>query len=96
MVDMILEHKRIRGEDARNLLENSLLKGAFSAVDEYLNSAALSCSPDDKDKAQRIIISKQLLAAVQREIRRVVDDGEIAKVQMAEIEQRKGIRRFIR
>lgn len=96
MVDMTPEAKRIRGEDARNLLENKLLKGAFSSVDEYLNNAALSCSPDDKDKAQRIILSKQLLAAIQREIRKVVDDGEIAKIQIAELEQRKGLRRFIR
>jgi hypothetical protein len=90
------ESKRIRGEDARALLENKLLKGAFSAVDEFLNNAALSCAPDDKDKAQRIILSKQLLAAIQREIRRAVEDGEIAKVQLAEIEQRKGLKKFFR
>lgn len=93
---MTPESKRIRGEEARQLLENKLLKGAFSAVDEYLNSAALSCPPDDKDKAQRIILSKQILAAIQREIRRVIDDGEIAKVQLAEIEHRKGIRKLFR
>ncbi len=75
--------------DARSLMSNPLLTEAFSAVDGYLDAQALACDADNKDKAQRIVISKQLLAAVKREITRIVNDGTMAEVQIAEIEQRK-------
>lgn len=90
------EERRISGAEARQLLENKHLKEAFAAVDEYLNSQALACSPDDATKAQRIVISKQLLAAIKREIERKVQDGDVAEIQIQEIEQRRGLRRFIR
>ena len=66
-----------------------MFKEAFQAVDEYLNQAALTCSPDDAEKARRIVISKQLLSAVKREIQRKVEDGDIAQIQMQELETRK-------
>lgn len=93
---MTPETRKFRGEDAKQLIDNLMLKAAFSAVGSHLDAAALSCPPDDKDKAQRIILSKQLLAAIEREIRRVIEDGEVAKVQLSEIEQRRGLKRFLR
>lgn len=83
------EKRVIDGNDARQLINNALFKQAFENVEGYLDTQALSCDPDNKDKAQRIIISKQLLAAVQREVIRVIEDGAMAQVQMQEIEQRK-------
>lgn len=73
-----------------------MLKEAFAAVDDYLNQSALTCSPDDPTKAQRIVISKQLLAAVKREITRKIEDGEVAEIQLNELDTRRGLRRFIR
>lgn len=93
---MTPEQRRIKGNEARQLLENPMLKEAFAALDDYLNSAALSCNPDDAEKARRIVISKQLLAAVKREITRQIEDGVIADVQINELEQRRGLRRFMR
>jgi hypothetical protein len=93
---MSLEQDKFRAEDAKQLLDNKLFKDAFAAVDGYLNDVSLSCDPDNKEKAQRIIISKQLLSAVKREIERVVEDGDIAEVRIAELEKRKGILRFMR
>lgn len=96
MKQLSAEDRRIRGNDARHLLDNPLFKEAFAAVNDYLESAAMSCNPDDAEKARRIVISKQLLAAVKREITRVVEDGVVADVQISEIEARRGLRRFIR
>lgn len=90
------EHRKLRGQDARALLDNPIFKEAFDAVAEYLNQAALSCNPDDPVKAQRIIISKQLLEAVKREVTRKVEDGEVADIQIKELEKARGLRRFIR
>lgn len=87
---MSLEERKFKGEDARILLENRLLKNAFKAVGEAIEAMALGCNPDDRERAQRIIISKQLLVGIEREIKRVVEDGEIATVQLDEL-KRKGI-----
>lgn len=90
------EQRRIVGNEARQLLENKHFKDAFTAVAEYLDQNALAFDPDNKDKAARIIISKQLLAAIKREIERKVEDGEIANVELSEIERKRSILRFYR
>lgn len=88
---MTPEDRKYRATDAKQLLENRLFIEAFEAVADHLNMAALTCEPDNKDKAQRIIISQQLLAAVKREISRIVQDGEVAEVQLAELEQKRSV-----
>jgi len=86
---MTNEKDRIIGNDAKALLENPLFKDAFLAVAEYLDAKALACDPDNKDMAQRIILSKQLLQGIKREIERKVENGMIAEVRLSELEQRK-------
>jgi hypothetical protein len=58
--------------------------------------AALTCDPDNAEKARRIFISQQLLAAVKREVTRVVTDGDVAAIQMAELEKRNKLSFFRR
>ncbi len=69
---------------------------AFGAVERQLGMASLTCDPDNAAKAQRIIITQQLLAAVKREITRVVEDGKIAEIQLQELENRKKFTLFRR
>lgn len=83
------ESRRIRGEDAKALLNNRLLREAFKAVGDHLEAQALACDPDNKDKATRIIISKQIISGIEREIKRVIEDGEVAEIQLAEIERKR-------
>ena len=92
---MTPESRKFRATDAKQLLENPLIIEAFAAVANHLNMAALTCDPDNQAKAQRIVISQQLLAAVKREISRVVEDGVIAEIQLAEIENKKSLRQRI-
>lgn len=84
-----IEARKFRAQDAQQLLENPLFVEAFQALENALSSAAMSCEPDNKDKAQRIVISHQLLAGIKREITRIVQDGNIADVQLSEIEQKR-------
>lgn len=93
---MSLEQDIIRGADAQALLENPVLKQAFERVEQYVDDQAYSCDPNDKERAAHIITAKQLVRAVQREIMRVVEDGEVAKIQIAEIEKRSRMRVFMR
>lgn len=91
-----LEDRTIRAKDAKHLLDNPLFVEAFGAVEGHIDAMALACDPDNAEKARRIVISKQLLAAVKREITRVVNDGTVAEVQLSELEQKRkwfGMRR---
>ena len=86
---MTPEAAKFKAEDAKNLLNNELFKEAFKTVADYLEGRALSCDPDNKDQAQRVIITKQLLAGLKREIERHVEDGFVADFRIAELEKKK-------
>ena len=88
---MTPEDRIIRAADAKHLLENPLFVEAWDAVANHLQMAAMSCEPDNQVKAQRVIISIQLLAAVKREVTRIVQDGMVADVQMRELETKRSI-----
>jgi len=91
-----LETRRIRANEAKQFMQNPLFKESFEAVAGYLHAQALACDPDNKDKAQRIILSQQLLQYVKREIERKVEDGDMVAIQISELERRKGLLKFIR
>lgn len=86
---MTIEDRLIRATDARQLLENPMLVEAWDAVEKHLHMQAITCDADNAQKALRIVISQQLLAAVKREIQRIVTDGVVAQVQLSEIEQKR-------
>lgn len=86
---MSLEQDRFTAEDAKQLLNNKMLQEAFDAVSGYIDLQALSCEPDNKDRAQRIVLSKQLLAGIRREIYRHVESGQVANIRIAELEKKK-------
>lgn len=94
---MTPEARKFAAADAKALLENRLFRQAFAGVADYLDSQALGCDPDNAAKAQRIVIAKQLLAGIKREIERVVEDGVVANIQIDQLEQKRGVlRRLIR
>jgi hypothetical protein len=93
---MTPEARKFRATDAKQLLENPLFVEAFGALKNHLNMQALSCDPDNAAKAQRIVLSQQLLAGLEREITRIVQDGTIAEIQMNEIEKRNRLAFFKR
>lgn len=93
---MTPEHAQFRAEDAKQLLSNPLLREAFEAVSSYLEAQALGCDPDNRDKAQRVILGKQIFAAIKREIQRHIENGSVAQIQIAELEKRKRFRLFQR
>lgn len=90
------QERRIIGEDAKQALQNKHWKEAFEAVETYLIDGAKACDPDNREKAQRVVISMQLLEALKRELVRKVEDGEMAKVEIAELERRNRPLRFVR
>jgi tellurite resistance protein len=90
------QQRRIVGAEAQQLLDNKHFREALEAVDAYLAETARQCDPDNKEKAQRVVISMQLLEAIKREILRKVEDGEMARIEIHELERRKRPLRFER
>ncbi len=90
------QQRRIIGEEAKQLLANKHFRDAFDAVESYLHGQAKACDPDNKDKAQRVVIAMQIHEALKREIVRKVEDGEMAQVEIAELDKRSALRRLVR
>ena len=86
---MTFEADRFKGQDAQALLDNPLLKEAFWRVEAYIHGQAMSCDPDNKEKAARVIVAMQLLKGIKREIERMIEDGDIADVHIAQLERPK-------
>jgi hypothetical protein len=86
---MTPEQRKFLGADAQQLLDNKLYRMAFEKVGAHIEAQALACDPDNKDKAARIVIAKQLLVGLRREIERVIEDGEVADIQLSELEKKK-------
>lgn len=85
------ERRRIIGAEAAQALRDKHWNEAFEAVDDYLDKVALSCDPDNKEKAQRIVISKQLLQSVRQALIRKIEDGEAARIEIERLEPRKRV-----
>lgn len=74
-------------EEIKQLLGNKHLKNAFTAVAEYLEQEAIACDPDHKERAQRIILCKQVLWKIKRELERKVEEGEVGRIRIEEAEK---------
>jgi hypothetical protein len=96
MIGLDPEQRRIVGEEARQALQNRHWNEAFESVEGYLIEKAKACDPNKPEHAQNIVISLQLLEAIKREIVRKIEDGEMASVEIRELEQRKRPLRFVR
>lgn len=92
MTDYTPDQLRIRAAEARQVLDSPHFKEAFQRVADYLEAKALAWKPDSADApemAARIVMAKQLLQSVRREMERKLDDGYMAEVQIAELEQQR-------
>jgi hypothetical protein len=94
--DWNADQRRIRGNEARQVLENRHFMEAWEALHEYLEAQAASCDPDSMEKAHRIVISKQLLIGLRREFVRKTEDGYMAEVELDELNKRRRVVRFKR
>ena len=94
--DDTLDQRRIKANEARQVLENRHFIDAFNAVDRSLEAKALACDTGVEGSAERIILAKQLLHGVRRELSRKLDDGYMAEVELNEIEKKRRMLRFQR
>lgn len=84
-----MRDERLTGEDARQVLDSPAYKAAFVRMSEVLEGKALACDPDNKEQAQRVVMAKQILAGIHRELNKLVEFGQVADIQLNEIEKRR-------
>lgn len=94
--DLTLDQRRILANEARQLLENRHLKEALRDLWATVEAEAIACDRDDAEKAHRIVITKQLMAMFERELRRKVEDGYMAEAELTELNRRNAVRVFRR
>lgn len=90
------QQRRIIGAEAEQSLRDKHWNAAFDEVNAYLDQVALSCDPDNKEKAQRIILSKQLLQSIRCALVSKIEDGELAKIEIEQLDARDRLRVFRR
>lgn len=86
---MTLEEQKRLGQDAIGITNNPVFKKAREKVNQYLEQQILSCDPDDKNRAQRVILAKQIAKAFFREFEALISNGDVAEFQIREIEKQK-------
>lgn len=78
-----------RGQAAKELLENPAFQEAIDKLGAHLESKVLGCDPDNLRQAQRVVLAKQILRGLVREIQRVAESGDLAAIKLDEIEAQK-------
>jgi hypothetical protein len=97
--DATPDQRRIRANEARQMLENAHFRDAWDALASGLEARALSCdtyTDEGQRQAARIVAAKQILHGLRREFVRKLDDGYMAEVELDEIARKRRLRVFER
>ena len=97
--DATPDQRRIRANEARQVLENRHFIAAWDALNATIEAKALSCdtlTDEGKRQAAGIVSAKQLLHGLRREFERKLDDGYMAEAELDEIARRRQRLRFQR
>lgn len=66
--------------DAQALLENPVFQGALDKMEERLDANILNVSADDEKICARVVLAKQILKGIVREIHRYIENGNVADI----------------
>jgi hypothetical protein len=69
--------EQIRAKDAEALLKNPVYLDAIKALGDSYDRKMLMIDVDNKDLCARVVLAKQLLKGIEREIARFIDQGYI-------------------
>ena len=88
------EERRVIGAEAKQALDNKHWREAFDAMESYLIDSAKSAR--DAQAAHLVAISLQLLEGIKQELIRKIEDGEVAKMELEQVERANRPRMFQR
>jgi hypothetical protein len=86
---MTLEEESRRGEQARRLLDDSLLQEAFATVDAALREAWAATADDATAERERLWSMLKLLGRLRAHLTAVLETGKLADAQLAARERQR-------
>jgi hypothetical protein len=92
---MDAEQRSIVSAQAKQSLEDPHWRDAFRDVESYIVDKLKGCdtgSKEGQERAANAVNCLQMLEALKRELYRKVEDGEMARVEIRELEKRRGLR----
>lgn len=91
---MNLDEEIQRGGEARRIIEHPLYQEAIKSVREGIVSAMGQSALGDEKTHNRLVISLQLLAKIESNLKTVMETGRMAEIQLNESTRQK-IRKVI-
>ncbi len=85
---MTPEEETRRGEAARRLLADPLLREAFAAVEEHLRSTWLATTDDEAQERERLWMMLRLLRRVRGHLEAVLEHGRLARHEIDAVAER--------
>jgi hypothetical protein len=84
-----IEDQILKGNDAKHLLDNPILKEAFKLIEDSLEDRALSTKTTDIKECQDVIRAKQILTGIQKAIYTFIEDGKFKQAELNAITKEK-------
>ena len=80
------KHEAIsRAQWARDLLENEMLKEAFNSLQSDYMRLWVNSKPFDTEGREKIFIAWHVVGKVQEHLRRIVENGKLAQMELDEL-----------
>lgn len=83
-----LDTERIRAAEVAQLLENKYFKEAIDAVETSILDQMDQVSARDAEMHTRLIITRQCMNALKAYLHRVIQTGDMAKMQIAQAKKK--------
>jgi len=90
-----LNEQATRGDKAKQLLDNELIKDAFDVIEKTILDAWRNSSADQKDERDNAYIMFRLLQNFKEQFKRAIITGNAAKKELLMIKDPSKIRRMI-
>lgn len=71
-----------RADFARQVTDNPVFREALDALDESLRRQRLAVKPTDTEGHTKLILAEQILGQFRAYLKRAIDDGQVAQMQL--------------
>ena len=85
------EEYRIIGLDAQQLKSNKAFRMVLDQAKEYITSKELNCDLDDSSKAARLILMRQTIALIERQLESIINNGIISQNYLDSVAEKKNV-----
>jgi hypothetical protein len=85
---MTLDQEIRRGEEAKRLMEDTILKDAFQQIQDGLIESMKRCPMGDTKTQHELVLTLQLFERLKSAIHETMETGQLARLQKETLAQR--------